>query len=78
MHFHDSQPVFRGTDTSAFVTGLSDGTYYFRLQSETETIQPDILTLTVAHRSLTESLALFCIGAIVFLASVLVILRGVR
>jgi hypothetical protein len=76
IDFHDSQPVFQGTETSTFVTGLGDGTYYFRLQSET--VQPDILRLTVAHRSLTESLALFCVGAIVFLASALVILRGVR
>lgn len=75
--FERPRALYQGTGTSFFISGLSDGEYYFRLR-EISPKNAEIFILTVAHRSLTLALSLFALGSVVFLAIVAVILRGER
>lgn len=76
-HFADARELYRGTNRSMFVSGLEDGAYVFRLRDDDGRVS-QTLALTVRHQSLGRALLLAAVGALVFLAVVAVILRGVR
>lgn len=72
--FSDRELVYQGKQTSAFVSGLSDGTYFYRIrgrndaESEWGAWSPT-LRIGVAHHSLTTALVLFGAGAVVFVST---------
>lgn len=73
--FSDARTLYSGNNLAYFVSGLSDGEYYLRVQaSDGSTGEP--LKLTVRHQSLQQALWLALLGAIVTLAVVFVIIRG--
>ncbi len=78
----DSDPVYDGHFTQAFLSGLSDGTYEYRVQaiaSDGSIITTSTPTkVTVHHWSLQQALVLFGIGMIVVFCVVLVIYCGAR
>lgn len=75
--FERPRALYQGSGTSFFISGLSDGKYYYRLR-DVSSEDTEVFILTVAHRSLTLALSLFALGSLVFLAIVAVILRGER
>lgn len=78
--FAPSTQRYRGPDQGSFITGLPDGPYYFRVrvldESGTDGPWSEPISVRVEHHSLKRSFALFGIGAVVFLATVVVILVG--
>ncbi len=77
LNFEDSDIIYQGTDHGTFLSGLPDGTYYYRLRTANGNWS-EPLEVTIKHHSLPLALILFCIGAMVFLLVVGVILKGAK
>jgi len=75
--FTNARWVYRGPDRASFVSGLPDGTYYFRVRSGDGVWSPP-LRLAVKHQSLVLAFSLFGIGATVFLLTAGMVVRGAR
>ena len=75
--FTDSLTIYTGPDRASFISGLENGTYYFRVR-ETGKEWSDIMTVLVEHQSLRLAFTLFTIGGIVFLLTVFVVVNGAR
>ena len=73
--FENSMTIYEGADLATFVSGLSDGVYYYRFRANKGSWS-ETLTLTVKHYSLQLAFALAGLGAVVFLSTVVVILKG--
>ena len=71
------RPVYNGTGDGIFLSGLADGDYALGLVGESGA-KADPITLSVTHQSLSQALWLAGLGALVFLLTVVVILRGTR
>lgn len=74
--------IYRGTDTATVITGLPDGNYLYRARLKLEngdfTEWTEPVSVNVMHHSLTRAFLFFSIGALVFLATLLLILFGAR
>lgn len=77
--FSDARLVYTGSDQASFLSGLIDGTYYYRLRRLNKGhFGPwsEPITIQVKHHSLPLALLLFGVGFIVVVATFLVVLRG--
>ena len=77
----DSHIVYRGRDTARVMTGLPNGRYTYRVRTEDGrnlSSWSEPAAVTVAHHPLTRAFAFFGIGLLVFVATVVLILRGER
>lgn len=72
-----ARALYSGKNHALFVSGLADGEYTLNLRGSDGAVS-DTLTLAVAHQSLNRALWLVGLGALVFLFTVITILRGVR
>ncbi|MEZ4375593.1 MAG: fibronectin type III domain-containing protein [Polyangiaceae bacterium] len=78
--FSDPKTLYTGPDQGRYVSGLLDGSYYFRVRAR----QGDTAwsawskpqELVVTHWPESRALSLMGIGALVFLATAFVVLRG--
>ncbi len=74
--------IYRGTDSASVITGLTDGRYFFRGRLErdgtplSDWSKP--VSVTVTHHSLNRALLFFALGAVVFLATLLLVIYGAR
>jgi hypothetical protein len=75
--FAGAQELYRGPNSSFFLSGLGEGTYYLILRDGAGR-QSQPVQLTVAHQSLTRALWLTAAGMIITLAIVATIVRGAR
>jgi hypothetical protein len=76
----DAKTYYRGPDLATYISGLADGRYYFRIREVAgELPQSDWSTtveVAVEHHSLNLALTLFGIGGLVFILTLIVVLRG--
>jgi len=79
-HFSQPTQLYRGPDLATFVSGLPNGEYYYRIRViGPEVDQPgrwDQAYVRVEHHSLNLALTIAGIGSIVFILTVIVVLRG--
>ncbi len=79
-NFASPERVYRGEDGSTVLSGLADDTYYFRarvwLRGEPVTDWSEPVPVTVEHHPLEQALGLFALGAVVFAATVALIITG--
>lgn len=75
--FASPETVYQGANKALFLSGFADGEYLLRLRGA-DGAMSEVLTLTVRHQSLQRALLLVGLGAIVFLAVIVVIFRGAR
>lgn len=79
--FEDAQQRYSGTDRARFVSGKADGHYYYRVRSFNDT-HPSPWSRTVVvevrHHPLWRAFGFFSLGALVFLATVWLVLRRHR
>lgn len=73
--FKGAKVVYRGPDKATFISGLQDGTYYYRIR-RVDGVWSDPVMLTVKHHSLRLAFTLFSLGAVVFALTVLVVIKG--
>lgn len=76
--FADARVIYRGANESLFLSGLDDGDYYFRIRADDDDTWMGSIEVAVRHQSLTRALFLFGVGAVVFICTLAVILRGAR
>lgn len=77
--FESPKNVYTGPDTATVISGKSTGTYFYRVGANTATGRTewsDITRVEVAHHPLSRALLFFTTGFIVFIAILLVIIRG--
>lgn len=73
--FKQVKIIYEGPDRASFVSGLNDGTYYYRVKAK-QGDWSETLVVEVKHHSLSLALSLFGLGAVVFMLTVLVVVRG--
>lgn len=74
----DARVIYRGSDTSTTISGLSDNTYRFRLRAEGAETWSDEVIVVVEHHALSRAFLFFALGAAVFIVLLLAIARGRR
>ena len=75
--FRDATVIYQGPDLGTFISGLKNGTYYFRVRAE-DRDWSNVLRLEVAHHSLTLTFVLLGLGGIVFLCTAGMVIYGAR
>ena len=74
---HDNaRIIYRGGDSSTTVSGLSDGSYRFRIREQGAQDWHDETVVVVEHHPLSRAFLFFALGAVVFLVLILAIARG--
>ena len=73
--FSDARTIYQGYDKASFISGLNEGIYYFRIRQEGEK-WGDQVKVVVKYQSLNLAFSLFSMGAIVFILTTIVIIRG--
>ena len=81
--FSEARRIYSGTDTASFRGGLSEGTYFYRvraLNGDNDGIGPwsPPLQVVVAYQSLRQAITFFAVGAVVVLATVILVIAGTR
>jgi hypothetical protein len=78
----DFSMLYEGKDMASVLSGKPNGTYQYRINASSESlnheIQSNMVTVVVKHHSLAEAFFVFSIGVLIFLAILIVIFRGMR
>lgn len=78
--FADAKTYYRGPDLATYISGLANGTYYYRLREVNEdriiSHWSSPVSVQVEHHSLSLAFTLFGIGALVFVLTLIVVVRG--
>lgn len=76
--FGSAQVIFRGSDAARVMSGKPDGVFYYRVRDTDGGTVSNVVEVTVRHHSLERAFAFFSLGAIVFLATLLLVASGSR
>jgi len=81
--FKPSRIIYQGEDSASIVSGRSNGNYFYRARILDKQLEPasdwsEPVRITVEHHSLQRAFTFFAIGLVVFIATLLVIIRGSR
>jgi hypothetical protein len=77
--FDHPATAYTGPDRATVISGKPSGTWYYRIRTlDNQRAGPwsEPLTVTVAHHSLSRALLFLGLGVTVFIATVLMIVRG--
>ncbi|AKM11836.1 hypothetical protein AB433_13295 [Croceicoccus naphthovorans] len=72
-----ARDVYRGDGGAVFLSGLAEGDYRMELTGDSGAVS-EALAVEVGHQSLTLALWLAAVGALVFMSTIVVIVRGAR
>ena len=75
-HGGASRLIYQGTDTARVMTGLPNGSYNYRVEGESGSSQPR--SVNVDQHSLLRAFSFFGVGLLVFVATVLLVVRGAK
>lgn len=82
VHSPDSfSTIYHGKDQSTVLSGLSNADYFFRLgiaQQNAEINYSEPVKVSVEHHSLSKAWFFFTLGAVVFIATIGLIVSGSR
>lgn len=73
--FAAPRTLYAGPDRATALSGRPDGIYYYRVRADGGAWSP-VVAVEVMHHSLVRAGLFFALGAAVFLATVVLILRG--
>lgn len=77
--FADASFRYRGPDRASVISGMPDGSWYYRVRTVADggtSPWSDAVMVKVAHHPLSRAFLFFGLGVLVFLATVLLIIRG--
>ncbi len=79
-NLEDYKVIYTGPDLARIISGKPDGIYYYRIVTANKPAahMSNIVKVTVAHHPLTNAFLFFIVGAFIFLAILLSILKGNR
>lgn len=73
--FDSPRAIYTGSDSARVISGKPDGTWYYRLQTTDDGgVLSETVAVTVRHHSLARAFAFFALGAVVFVATLGLIL----
>ena len=77
---NEYKTIYTGADLARVMSGKSDGDYYYRvvLQDGAALHMSKVVKVTVAHHPLINAFIFFLIGAVVFIAILISIIKGNR
>lgn len=75
--FRNAALIYSGADLATFVSGLENGTYYFRARAQGGNWS-NVVELKVKHHSLGLTFILLGLGGMVFLLTAGIVLHGAR
>ncbi|MFQ5471088.1 MAG: hypothetical protein ACE5EH_12465 [Gammaproteobacteria bacterium] len=73
--FKNSRTIYKGPDKARTMSGLTNGNYYYRLRSSGHEWS-EAIVVKVEHYELSTAFIFLGLGAIVFLATAILIVRG--
>jgi hypothetical protein len=76
--FEKSNILYQGSDTASLISGLPDGKYFYRVQKQGQAGWSNVVQVDVQHHSLGTAVQFFFAGLLVFIATLFMILKGVR
>lgn len=76
-NFRTAKSIYQGPDRATFVSGLENGQYYFRVRPQGGEWS-NVYALQVQHHSLQLTFILLGLGAVVFLCTAAIVIRGAR
>jgi hypothetical protein len=79
--FDSSTTRYSGPDLASYISGLKNGNYHYRVRSILDndtSLWSKTVLVSVEHHSLQLAFTLFGLGAVVFIATVFVVVRGAR
>jgi hypothetical protein len=68
--------LYSGPDTARLISGRPDGEYHYQIRRIGEPHWSEAVSVTVEHHPLSRALGFFGLGALVFLATLLLVVRG--
>lgn len=75
--FTAPRAVYAGSDKARVMSGKPDGDWYYRAApTGSDGAYSNIVKVTVRHHSIGRAIGYFTLGAVVFLATLLLIIRG--
>ncbi len=79
-NFNSYKVIYRGKDLARVMSGKADDDYYYRLlaTTENESTASEIIKVTVTHHPLHTAILFFIAGAIVFISTLILIIKGNR
>lgn len=78
--FTSFKTLYRGTDLASVISGKPDGEYYYRIvvDNNKQTLQSNTVKISVLHHPLLNAFLFFIAGAVVFAATLILIIKGNR
>jgi hypothetical protein len=79
--FRNALTPYRGPDSATVISGKPNGIWYYRVRAVNDADPgpwSETLAVTVAHHSLSRALLFLALGVLVFVAVVVMIIRGPR
>lgn len=78
-NFNTYKIVYEGKDLARFVSGKSNGDFFYRITSaEGNPLVSNVVKVTVLHHPLENAILFFFAGAIVFVSIIVLIVKGNR
>jgi len=76
--FADAFTLYQGPDQATVISGLANNIYYYRVRVADNPTWSDKLRVEVKHHSLTRAFGFFGLGIVMFIVTVIVLLKGTR
>ena len=77
--FAGARVIYEGADNARVMSGKADGEWYYRARpAAAGSAYGDTVTVTVQHHPLGRAFGFFALGAVVFLATLALIVTGSR
>jgi hypothetical protein len=76
--FHHARSIYQGEDMATVISGLPNGRYFYRVRHENSTTWSEPVRVAVKHHPLSRAFGFFSLGAVMFLATLLVLIKGAR
>jgi len=77
--FTSFKTLYSGSDLATVLSGKPDGDYYYRVVATSkQNVHSNIVKVSVAHHPLINAFLFFIAGAIVFIATLVLIIKGNR
>jgi hypothetical protein len=79
IDFSNALTIYQGPDTASLISGRANGTYYYRIRYDDQADGwSDVTRVEVSHHQLSRAFMFFILGAIVFVATLAVVVTGNR
>lgn len=75
--FLGARTIYQGAESATVISGRLDGTYHYRIRAGRGPWSEPV-SVTVRHHSLAQAFAFLAVGAVVFVATALLIISGHR